>query len=100
MVTQADQINISHVGEQKLTFAYGKKRETVTLTIVDTTPPAVVFCDVFSSIDSLPSAEDFVESIHDFSNINVSLMQKMEIPEDYGEAEVQVVVQRIQDMMK
>lgn len=93
MVTQADQIDISHVGEQKLTFAYGKKRETVTLTIVDTTPPVVVFCDVFSSIDSLPSAEDFVESIHDFSIINVSLMQNLEIPEEYGEAAVQVVVE-------
>ena len=44
--TDTAELDISKPGEYKLTLHHGFKKETVTLSVVDTTAPTVVFRDV------------------------------------------------------
>ncbi len=92
MVTPADQIDLMLVGEQALTFTHGRKTETVTLTIVDTTAPTAVFHDVTTDIDTPLSPEDFVSDVYDLTATTVDFAQPLVTPTSYGDAAVELVV--------
>ncbi|MCD7862980.1 MAG: DUF5011 domain-containing protein [Lachnospiraceae bacterium] len=75
-VTDPSSIDIDHVGETSVTFLHGRKEETVTLHVVDTTAPAVEFLDEMEvTIDYVPDAEDFVVSVEDYSETTVSFAE-------------------------
>ena len=85
-------MDLTLVGEQTLTFSHGRKVETVTLTIVDTTAPVVTFRDVAVSIRDTLSAEDFVAEVTELSEYTVTFVQEPEKPESYDGVTVQVQV--------
>lgn len=92
MTTPQEQIDLSCTGEQTLEFTHGAKKETVTLTIVDTTAPTVAFLDVTVDIDTVLTPEDFIAEIVDYSETTVSFVQSPSQPESYGNATVELVV--------
>lgn len=92
MVTATEQIDLSLVGEQNLTFAHGRKTETVKLTIVDTTAPTAVFHDVTADIHTPLTPQDFVTDVSDLSATTVDFAQPLVAPKSYGDATVELVV--------
>ncbi len=75
-VTDPSTIDINHVGDTEITFVQNKKEETVTLHVVDTTPPAVEFLEEMEvTIDYVPDADDFVVSVEDYSATIVSFAE-------------------------
>ena len=51
-VSDPTRVDLGKVGNHKITLGYGERSQTVTLTIQDTTAPAVVM-DIFSSTISI-----------------------------------------------
>lgn len=92
MITPVSEIDLNHVGEQTIVFAQGKKEESVTLTIVDTTAPTATFHDVTADIDTPLTPEDFVSEIHDLSETTVAFSETLVHPKSYGDATVELVV--------
>ena len=92
MVTPAEQIDLNAVGQQTLIFTHGKKSESVTLNIVDTTPPTAIFHDVTADIDTPLTPEDFVSDIFDLSQTVVNFTAPLVHPKSYGDASVELVV--------
>lgn len=92
MVTPKDQIDFTNTGTQSLTFAHGSKAETVTLTIVDTTAPAVQFRDVAVTIRDTVVPEDFVEAVEELSDYTVAFAQEVSIPDVYDPLTVKILV--------
>ncbi|MCD7751943.1 MAG: hypothetical protein LUI10_09440 [Lachnospiraceae bacterium] len=75
-VTDPTSIDIDHVGDTQITFLHGKKEETVTLHVVDTTAPTVEFLDEMEvTIDYVPDAEDFVISVEDYAETTISFAE-------------------------
>lgn len=93
LITEQADIDMTLVGNQTLTFQHGRRTETVTLTIVDTTAPMAVFCDVTARIDQVPAPEDFVEEVLDLSEVTVAFAQELTVPESYGDVSVEIVVE-------
>ena len=92
LVTPADQIDLSRVGRQQLTFRQNGKEETVTLTVVDTQAPVVTFRDVTLPLGKEPLAQDLVASVQDHSSVTVAFAETPAVPETYGTVTVQVLV--------
>ncbi len=91
LLTPAAEINLSATGEYQLSFAHGKKEETVCLTVVDTTPPLLKLQNVSVDIGTKLTPEDFVEEVRDLSPVELSLAQSLEEPEDYGNVTVEII---------
>ena len=92
LVTPKEQIDLCLVGDQTLTFAHGKKTESVTLTIADTTAPTAVFHDVTADIDTPLTPADFVSDVYDLSATTVDFKTPLVQPRSYGDATIEVVV--------
>ena len=92
LVTPADQIDLSRVGQQQLTFRQNGKEETVTLTVVDTKAPVVTFRDVTLPLGAEPQAQDLVASVQDHSSVTVAFAEPPAVPETYGTVTAQVLV--------
>lgn len=92
MVTPGENIDLTKVGQQALTFRYGDETRDVTLTIQDTVAPQVTFRDVITAIDRQPEADEFVAEISDLSPTTVSYVQTPQLPETYGNAQVEIRV--------
>ena len=92
MVTPKEQINLSLVGQQTITFAQGKKTESITFTIVDTAAPTATFHDVTAGIDTPLTPEDFVSDVYDLSTTTVNFTTPLVQPRSYGDATVELVV--------
>lgn len=92
LVTPKEQIDLCLVGDQTLTFAHGKKTESVTLTIADTTAPTAVFHDVTADIDTPLTPADFVSDVYDLSTTTVDFKTPLVQPRSYGDATIEVVV--------
>lgn len=92
LVTPAEEIDLTRVGQQQLTFRQNGKEETVTLTIRDTQAPVVTFRDVTLPLGATPQAQDLVASVQDHSVVTIAFVQTPVALETFGTvaAEVQV----------
>lgn len=89
LLTEA--VDVSKAGTAKLTFSHDGRKETVTLTIQDTTAPAVKFQDVTVDMDVTVGPEMFVAEVSDLSETTVTFGEGFVC--SLGEsAEVDVVV--------
>lgn len=94
IVTDLSTVDISVVGSIPLTLRSGFKEETVTLTIVDTTPPEAEFIPwLQKTSDYTPDPYDFVASYYDLSDVNVYFAKDVSIPSDYEDQSCTVVVE-------
>lgn len=92
-ITDVTQIDLGAVGETKITLRHGKKQETVTLKVQDTTAPAVEFTPRrLEGIGYEPKPEDFVVSVSDLSETTVSFKDPFTPPEVYTDLKLTVVV--------
>lgn len=92
-VTDVSQIDLGVIGEHKITLCHGKKQETVTLRVQDTTAPVVEFTPRrVEGIGYEPKPEDFIVSIFDLSETTVSFKEEFTPPEVYTDLSLTVVV--------
>lgn len=95
-ITDVTKIDLGSVGSHKIILCHGKKQETVTLTIRDTTAPQAEFTTKrVEGIGYIPMPEDFVVSITDCSETTVSFKEPFEAPEVYSDLRLTVVVEDI-----
>lgn len=92
LVTPAEQIDLTRVGRQQITFRQNGKEETVTLTIRDTTAPVVEFRDLTLPLGTAPRAEDLVVSVRDHDQVTVSFTEPPALPEEFGVVTANVLV--------
>ncbi len=94
IVTDISTIDIGVVGNIPLTLRCGHKDESVTLTIVDTTPPKAEFIFYLQKTpDYTPDPYDFVESYYDLSDVTVYFTEDVKISSDYADQSFTVVVE-------
>ena len=94
-VTDPAKIDLSQVGKTSIALKHGIKNYVVNLTVEDTTAPSAVFLPEYtvSVTDSLPQAGALVEKTEDFSQVRIFYAQEPEIPEDYSDTTVTIVVE-------
>lgn len=78
IITNTEEIDFSKIGEYKITLSYEELEETVTLKLVDTTPPVVKFRDIQKYIDYEINPDDFIEEKSDLSEMTVEVTNKPE----------------------
>ena len=87
-------VNLNRTGETEIVLSHGGSRETVILSVCDTTAPKVVFeKKLVKTIDYTPNPEDFVISIADADNTKVYFAHDVAVPKDYSDTTVTVVVE-------
>lgn len=92
-VTKLTDADMAAAGDHPVVLRHGRKEETVTLCIVDTTAPTAEFVTHRTEASGyVPKPEDFVVSVFDLSETTVSFTHPPEIPEDYRDLELTVVV--------
>ena len=90
-LTDINTINLDTVGSYAVKILDNNKEKVVQLNVVDTTPPTVEFKDISRGFNYEINAEDFVESVSDYSDIIVEIKNAPEIS-DGGEYKVLVAV--------
>ncbi|MDE5588013.1 MAG: DUF5011 domain-containing protein [Acetatifactor sp.] len=94
IVTDLSAIDISSAGSYSLTLRSGSRDETVTLTVVDTTPPEAEFISrLEKKPDYKPDPYDFVASCYDLSDVTVYFVGDVVIPLNYKDQSFAVVVE-------
>lgn len=84
---------LSKAGEVPVILRQGKRQETVTLTIVDTTAPTAAFLTQRTEpAGYIPKPEDFVTEYFDLSETTLSFQTEPQIPTDYRDLVLTVVV--------
>ena len=84
---------MSKAGDVPVMLRHGKFYETVTLHIVDTTVPTATFqTSRIEPAGYVPAPEDFVLEYADLSPVTLSFAQEPEIPTDYRDLVLTVVV--------
>lgn len=96
MLTPESDIQVDKVGVYSVKFRYGKKVETVTLTVRDTTKPAVTLKTMTVAPGTVVNAEDFIAKIEDFSETTVFFLDKPAVLDVYGSVPVTIFVQDAQ----
>ena len=92
-VTDLSTIDFNKVGEYKVKLKHNNKEEEVTLKIVDTTAPTVVFKDVHEYTGYEINANDFIEEVHDYSKVDITYKPLEEIDTSkYEDYKVKVIV--------
>lgn len=89
--TDLKTIDFTKVGKFQIKVKINKHTNKVTLHIVDTTKPKVVFQDVAAYLDYEFKAEDFITEIKDLQPTNVTIENKPD-KLDFGEYKVKIVV--------
>ena len=85
-VSDVSGIDLYKVGQTQLTLHHGRKQETVTLTVQDTTAPSVEFQPHRTEGPQyIPAPEDFIVSIQDLSATTAYFQEEVSIPTDYTE---------------
>ena len=92
MLTDPNSIDVDTIGTYSVTLMQGWKIDTVMLSVVDTTAPAVVFQDVKLPVDQPLSASDFIVSYEDLSPVSIKFPVPPVRPETYGEQFIEVAV--------
>lgn len=90
--TDAKSVDLSQPGEQNITLRHGWQKETVTLNIVDTTAPTVVFQDVTAHLNSEITPQDFVASVFDLSATEARFVAQLPREREFGTMSVEIVV--------
>ena len=91
LLTPLAEIDLSSAGEYQLSFAHGKKTETVCLTVTDTTAPLLKLRNVIVDIGTKLTPDDFVEEVSDLSPVNLSLAKPLDELDDYGDTTVEII---------
>lgn len=92
-VTDVGTVDISRAGSTPITLRHGGKEQTVTLTVVDTTPPQARFLREYTlRADETPDPNALVEDCSDLGGTLVSFAQPILVPADYSDLTVTVVV--------
>lgn len=91
LVTPAAEIDLSAAGEYLLSFTHGKKAETVCLTVKDTTAPLLTLRNVTVDIGTTLNPDDFVETVSDFSPVELSFAQPLGDLNRYGDTMVEII---------
>ena len=95
MLTPESEIHVDKVGVYAIKFRYGKKEETVTLTVRDTTKPTVTLKKVTVAPGTVVTTEDFIAEIQDYSETTVYFLDKPEVLDVYGSVPVTVFVEDV-----
>ena len=95
-LTDINDINLDAVGSYSVVILENNKEKTVKLNVVDTTSPTVEFKDISRGFNYEIKAEDFIESIDDYSDTIVEVKDAPEIT-DGGEYKVLVSVKDAYD---
>lgn len=86
-------LDIGKAGIYPVTLRQGSREQTVLLTVVDTTPPAVTFLEELrKGSDYEPKPEDFVENCYDLSGVTVAFEKEPEEAKDLSDRSFTVVV--------
>lgn len=92
-VSDISQIDMTKVGTTEIILRHGRKEETVTLSVVDTTAPVVSFkTEQQVQLGYEPQPEDFIESVEDLSGWTATFLETPVIPDNYAEVSLTVVV--------
>lgn len=92
-VSDVRSIDLGTPGSTPVTLRRGKKMQTVTLTVQDTTAPAVAFkSEITVLLGTTPQPEDFIDSIEDCSDTTVVFAAAPAASEDYSDQQVKVTV--------
>ena len=89
--TPIAEIDLSATGEYQLSFTYGKKTETVRLTVADTTAPVLKLQNVSVDIGTKLTPKDFVVEVSDLSTVELNFVRPLDEPEDYGDVTVEII---------
>jgi len=85
-VSDVSAIDLSKVGDTKLTLFHGNQVETVTFSVVDTTAPEVVFVKEMTMREpGIPTAQELVESVSDLSATTIAFTEHLAVPADYSD---------------
>lgn len=93
--TDINTLDISKPGAHKLTLRHGFQTETVTLNIVDTTAPTVIFRDLTVNLGTEISPKDMVVSCADLSEVSIDFGAAFVQPDTFSTQSVEVVVSDI-----
>ena len=92
-VSNVSLVDLGKVGTTPITLKYGSLVQTVNLTVQDTTAPKVEFVSNYTvPLNRIPKPEDFIVSLSDCSDVTVSFTQEPQVPEDYAEQNVTILV--------
>lgn len=92
-ITKLTAEDMAVAGDHPVTLRHGRQEETVVLHIVDTTAPVAEFLTHRTEASGYaPIPEDFVVSVSDLSQTTLSFTEEPQIPEDYQDLELTVVV--------
>ena len=92
LVTDPSEIKLDQVGVYSVTLRSGNRTETVTLTVRDTTAPAVQAQDLAVGPGTEVTPEDFLLSVEDLSETEVSFVTPPPAADTYTEGPVQILV--------
>lgn len=94
-VTDPSTIDLRKVGRTSLTLKHGTQKAVVNLIVEDTTPPVAEFLPEFTVCveNSLPQAGALVTSAQDFAQVRTYYADSPQIPDDYADVDVTVIVE-------
>lgn len=88
----SSQVDIHKVGNYKVVFHYKKVKKTMTLKVVDTTPPIVSTKEVKVALNQSIKADDLIESISDASQTKAYFLEDYQF-DQVGQKEVSIIVE-------
>ncbi len=92
-VSDVRSIDLGTPGSTPVTLRRGKKLQTVTLTVQDTTAPSVTFkSQVTVPLGSTPRPEDFIDFVEDSSETTAAFAAAPASSEDYSDQQVTITV--------
>ncbi len=94
ILTDQKEIDFTKLGTYPIEIQVGNRSKTKmsTLHIVDTTSPKVVFQDAYGYLNYEFDKNDFIQSVEDFQETNITVKNLPEIQE-FGDYEIEVVVE-------
>lgn len=90
-VTDVEQLDLTKAGAHTLEMNHLGRVETVTLTVVDTVAPTVVFRDISVTVDDEITVDMFVESCEDLSPVTLAFEGELGERNGYDDQTVTVV---------
>lgn len=92
LVTPPEEIRLDRAGVYSVTLRSGSRKETVTLTVRDTTAPAVQVQDVSVAPGTAVKPEDFLFSVSDLSETEATFITELPALDAYKDVPVQILV--------